>query len=341
MLVVLSTAIGTIVGVTAGLLMINRKSRITPTGAHLAALQNGFSAGAPPAAGAPGVNLEDLRKLVVDRDDALRQSCEDLQKAQLQCEQARSEAQQESVQRAAAIERAQELAAQVAALTQQTAEWDARSKEQENLEARIVSLTAELSAAKHSSQEELDARSKEQEDLNARIAGLAAELSAAKHSSQQELDARSKEQEDLNARIASLAADLSAAKHSSQQDGSYRSSLEAQLTADREYVRQLTTQIADLQREVSNFETRLLEQRQLAAKGLEFLNLAQDNFAGVFRTFYNGAEAHGAETNGAEAHGAEAHSAEAHGAETNGAEAHGAEAHSAEAHRAEARVAAD
>jgi hypothetical protein len=309
MLVVLSTAIGTIVGVTAGLLMINRKSRITPTGAHLAALQNGFSAGAPPAAGAPGVNLEDLRKLVVDRDDALRQSCEDLQKAQLQCEQARSEAQQDSVQRAAAIERAQELAAQVAALTQQTAEWDARSKEQENLEARIVSLTAELSAAKHSSQEELDARSKEQEDLNARIASLAAELSAA--------------------------------KHSSQQDGSYRSSLEAQLTADREYVRQLTTQIADLQREVSNFETRLLEQRQLAAKGLEFLNLAQDNFAGVFRTFYNGAEAHGAETPGVEAHSAEAHSTEAHGAEAYSAEAHGAEAHGAETHGAEARVAAD
>ena len=299
MLVVLSTAIGTIVGVTVGLLMINRKSRITPTGAHLAALRNEYSAGGPPAAGSSGVNLEDLRKLVVDRDDALRQSCDDLQKAQLQCEQARSEAQQESVQRAAAVERAQELAAQVAALTQQTAEWDARSKEQENLEARIVSLTAELSAAKHSSQEELDARSKEQEDLNARIA--------------------------------SLAADLSAAKHSSQEEGSYRSSLEAQLTADREYIRQLTTQVADLQGEVSKFETHLLEQRQIAAKGLEFLNLAQDNFAGVFRTFCNGAEAHGAEAQGAETRVAEARVAEARVAEARVAEARVEEARVEEA----------
>jgi chromosome segregation ATPase len=264
MLVVLSTAIGTVVGVTAGLLLINRKSRITtPSGAHLAALRNEFSAAGnvlpTPAGGTPGVNFEDLRKLVVDRDDALRQSCEDLQKAQLLCDQARAEAQEEAAQRAAAVERVQELTAQVAALTQQAAEWDARSKEQESIHARIVSLTEELAAAKLSSQAELDARSKEEEGLNGRIANLAAELAAA--------------------------------RHSSQEDGSYRSSLEAQLTADREYVRQLTAQIGDLQREVRNSEARLLEQRQLAAKGLEFLNLAQDNFAGVFRTFYNGAEA--------------------------------------------------
>jgi chromosome segregation ATPase len=230
MLVVLSTAIGTIVGVTAGLLMINRKGRVSPTEAHLAALEQEFSASAPapapPVVSAPGVSLEDLRKLVADRDDALRQSCDDLQRAQLLCDQARSQAQQESIQRAAAVERAQELAAQVAALTQQAAELDARTQEQESLAVRVANLTEELAAARNCSQEE----------------------------------------------------------------GSYRSSLEAQLTADREHIRQLTAQIADLKREFGNFETRLLEQRQLAAKGLEFLNLAQHSFAGVSRILYNGVE---------------------------------------------------
>ncbi len=258
----LSTAFGTIVGVTAGLLLINRRNRFKPTGEHLAALRNELSgAGPDPAAasGAPGVNLEDLRKLVVDRDDALRQTRDELDKAQLLSEQAKAQAQQESQQRAAAEQQAQELAAQVAALAQKAAEWEAGSKEQESQQTRIASLMAELSAAAEANQ--------------------------------QQLAAHSREQETLNGRISSLTAELSAVQHSSQQDGSYRSSLEAQLTADREYIGQLTAQIADYQREIGNFETRLTEQRQVAAKGLEFLNQAQDNFASVLRTMYNGAEA--------------------------------------------------
>jgi len=286
MLVVLSTAIGTVVGVTAGLLMINRRSRITPTGAHLAALQKEFSAPADPAAtGAaamPGVNLEDLRKLVVDRDDALRQSHEDLQKAQVLVEQAKLEAQQEAAQRAAAEQRVQELTAQLAALLQQSGDIETRLKDHESLEARITALTTELATAQTTANEQY----------------------AAFRAAQEQVDLRTREQEALNARIAALAADLETVQSSSEKDGSYRASLEAQLTADREYIHQLTTQIGDLQRDLGNYETRLTEQRQLAAKGLEFLNQAQDNFAGVFRAFYNG-NGNGAEAaynpNGAEA----------------------------------------
>ncbi len=44
-----------------------------------------------------------------------------------------------------------------------------------------------------------------------------------------------------------------------------------------------------MQRELASYETRLQEQRQLAAKGLEFLSQAQNNLAGVFKP--NGAAA--------------------------------------------------
>jgi chromosome segregation ATPase len=296
MLVVLSTAIGTIVGVTLGLLMINRRGRVTPTGAHLAALQNEFAGAlpadpAPAPAGSPSVNLEDLRKLVVDRDDALRQSYDDLQRVQQECEQAKATAHQESLQRMAAEQRVQELSAQLAELTQQTTEWQTRSKEHEDLGSRIASLTSELSATQQARQAQAETRAKELETLNAQISSLTAELSAAQQSRQAQAETRAKELETLNAQISSLTAELSAAQQSSEQNGSYRSSLEAQLTADRDYIRQLTAQIADLQREASSTETRLLEQRQLAAKGLELLTLAQDHFTGVFRNSYNGAEA--------------------------------------------------
>jgi chromosome segregation ATPase len=265
----LSTAFGTIVGVTAGLLLINRRNRFKPTGEHLAALRNELSGAAPdaavPAAGSPGVNLEDLRRLVVDRDDALRQSREELERAQLQAEQCRAEAQQEAQQRAAAEQRAQDLAAQLASFAEKGAEWEAGAKMREDLEGRIAALMTELTAARDTSQGQLDAHSKVQE-------------------------AHRQEQEALNARIASLAEELAAARHSSQEDGSYRTSLEAQLTADREYIGQLTAQIAEAQREMSHYETRLIEQRQVAAKGLELLNQAQDNFANIFRTLYSGVE---------------------------------------------------
>jgi chromosome segregation ATPase len=122
------------------------------------------------------------------------------------------------------------------------------------------------------------------------VADLTAELSAAQQAGREELEAHSKEQQSLAARVAALTAELSTAQHASQENGSYRSSLEAQLTADREYIHQLTAQIADLQREVSTFETRLLEQRQFAAKALEFLNQAQSNFSSAPRPSSNGAE---------------------------------------------------
>jgi len=176
MLVVLSTAIGTIVGVTAGLLMINRNKRgISPTDAHLAALKQGYTAGAPgagspevpPAANPPGVSLEDLRKLVDGRDDALRQCHEDLRRAQSEIEQAVTEVRQEAQQRAAAEQHSQELAAQVATLTRQVSDQEAQIKEQAGVAGRLAEVTAELAETRRSGQEEGSYRSTLETQLGA------------------------------------------------------------------------------------------------------------------------------------------------------------------------------
>ena len=288
------TAFGTIVGVLSGLVLMNRK-RVTPTEAHLAALQKELAApdvGAPPS-GAPGVSLEDLRKLVVDRDDALRETHEELEKAQRLSEQAKAQVEQESLRRSAAEQRTQELEAQVAALSQQISEKEAGLKGREDLEARMAALTAELTYAQSAGHEQSASRAREREELEAQVAALTAELDFVQKACQEQLESHTKEMESRNEQIAGLTGELAAVRSSSERDTSYRSSLEGQLTADREYISQLTGQLAEMQRELSTYQARLLEQRQLAAKGMEFLTQAHDNFAGVFRAFYNG---NGAET---------------------------------------------
>ena len=72
-------------------------------------------------------------------------------------------------------------------------------------------------------------------------------------------------------------------RSSKEQDARYRSSLEAQLRADQEQIGQLNAKIAELQSERAQFETRLQEERQSAAKGIELLVMAQEKLAGVFK----------------------------------------------------------
>ncbi|HXA51203.1 MAG TPA: hypothetical protein VNV86_12890, partial [Candidatus Acidoferrum sp.] len=59
--------------------------------------------------------------------------------------------------------------------------------------------------------------------------------------------------------------------------------LEAQLNADQERIKQMTSQIADLQAERLQLEIKVREERGSAAKGMELLLMAQEKLSSVFK----------------------------------------------------------
>ena len=241
--VVLATAAGALIGTCAGILLLRRKLRPPITDAEHAELKGRLQTGESSLAAAVA-NLEDLRKQIAVQERALTQGAEDLRKKQEQVERESNETQKEKARRTAAEHTVHELSTKAVEMTAQYTKLEARVKDE-----------TELSAGKA-----------------AQLVSLTAEVDFGKLKMQ--------ELSEQAARLTSEAAEL---KRFADQETRFRSALEAQLNADQERIKQMTSQIADLQAERLQLEIKVREERGSAAKGMELLLMAQEKLSSVFK----------------------------------------------------------
>ena len=97
-----------------------------------------------------------------------------------------------------------------------------------------------------------------------------------------QLESEKQQSQELAGQVAALTVDLTQAKQYGADADDYRSSLEKELAASRLSAQQLTDQVAELSRERAEFEVRLREERQSAARGMELLSLVQSTLSGAF-----------------------------------------------------------
>jgi len=240
--IALATAVGTLIGTSAGILVMRGKLRPPITETELAGLKEKLRAGEASLAESV-TSLEDLRKQVAQRDKTLQQDADELQKRQQQHELALAETQKEVARRTSAEQKVQELGAQLVAVNDQCTTLSAKVKEGTEL---VASQWSQIAAF----ETQVDALKKQLHDSTAEAA-----------------------------RLKEAAAEL---QRSAGQESNQRAALEAQLTAERQRLEQLTAQLADAQIERSRFEGRLQEERQSAAKGMELLLMAQEKLSHVF-----------------------------------------------------------
>jgi chromosome segregation ATPase len=105
-----------------------------------------------------------------------------------------------------------------------------------------------------------------------------------------------KQAAELIAQVAQLTAELDQLREHLKEESTARTTLESQLTGEHDNNRRLSSRVAELEAERSHFDLTLQEERESAAKGIELLLKAQENFARVFRQAP--AEPVPAETNG-------------------------------------------
>lgn len=130
--------------------------------------------------------------------------------------------------------------------------------------------------------------------LKEQRAELERRLDEAKTLADEQKDTQNRQIQALNEQVSGLLAESAALSRFREQESRHRSSLEAELTLAHEREERLIRQIADLENERSQFETRLQEERQTAARGMELLTMAQENFSRVLkRVDKNGANGDG------------------------------------------------
>ncbi|MBZ5625210.1 MAG: hypothetical protein LAQ69_41890 [Acidobacteriia bacterium] len=309
-----STAIGTVVGVVCAVLMMQRRGRLPATEAEK-----------PPQSLAsvvamPSVTIEDLRKVLAERDQTLQQSRDDLEKKQQQLDAVMSEAESAAALRATAEQRGSELATQASAFSEQLKDLAAKAREEslaaEEASRQVAALETQLGLEKRQNQEladqlahlttdqtqsrlssagqldtletQLGLEKRQNQELAEQIARLTTELTDSRLSIAGHLDAleaqlgvEKRQSEELTEQIRCLTIDLSQSRQTHAEALEYRASLEAELGVGRERITQLTEQVAGLTRERADFEVRLREERQSAARGLELLTLVQNTLAGA------------------------------------------------------------
>jgi len=317
--VLLSATIGIGVGVLFGFMMSkkNRASAVDSGAAAKAASQN-----LAQVVAAPTVTIEDLRKLLNDRDETLQQSRDDLQKKHIQMEAANAAAENAATLRMEAEQRNAELAAQANAFSEQVRELSSKTtdysavveeanrrvgaievqlemekKQSLELSEQISRLTSELTAAKASGSDgqaefeaQLAVERKQSAELAEQIARLTSDLTGSRVAgadavAQVEvlLEAERKHVQELTEQVGVLRVDLEQARQFGSDAETYRSTLEAELGVNRLKIMQLADQVAELNRERSQFEVKLREERQSAARGIELLTLAQSTLSALTR----------------------------------------------------------
>ena len=237
----LCTTVGALVGTIVGILLMNRKVRLPITGADLAALRSKAQAAEAAFADAKST-VEDLRKQLAEREQALQQQTEELKKKQAQLTQILTEVEKDKLQRSVTEQIGQELSTQNASLL----------KSRNDLEAKL-----------------------EQERA------LANERSTQIATLQAQLESEKQQVRELTAQAEHLVGDGVALSRSYEQERRQRAALEAELSSEQERVRQLTDHVAELEHERSQLSRKLLEERESAERGMELLRMAQENFSRV------------------------------------------------------------
>ena len=304
-----SAVVGAIVGVLV--LMFARKPRSRGSEIQAAAMRQ-LQDGEPALAMAP-FTVEDLRKVLTERDQTLLQSRDDLEKKQQQLDAATAEVVREAGLRSAAEQRSAELAAQAAALAEEMKAIEAKAREDrqaaEEAGLQVSPLEMQLASEKRQSQElteqiaKLTAELAERQRSTAEAGGirsaLEAELGSCRENIQQltaqlgefgqersELETQianeQRQSQQLAEHIAQLTAELDERRRSNAQTDGYRSSLEAELGSYRDTIQQLTAQLGEARRERSEFVARLGMEHQAAGEAMKLLSLAQANLSGFF-----------------------------------------------------------
>jgi chromosome segregation ATPase len=298
-LVFLSTAVGTIVGVACAFLLMQRRNRgPAGEGADGKSPQNLASVVA-----APTVTIDDVRKLLAERDQTLQQCRDDLEKKHQQLEAATVAAESAAALRAQAEQRSSELAIQVSAFSDQIKELAAKTQEggiateeagrqtaalesqldlekAQNRESaeQIAHLSDELAQYKSagagavtSLEGQLDAEKLQIQELTEQVARLNNELTGyrvvgveAVTSLEEQLDSEKKQSVELAEQVAVLTIDLNQARQYCTDADGYRSSLETELGVGRLRIAQLTDQVAELNRELEA----QLDSEQQQSRGL-------------------------------------------------------------------------
>jgi len=249
-LILLSTMIGALIGTSCGVLVMHRRIRLPITEADLTVLKSRLQS-AESSLAATTASVEIMRGEITERDRMSQQHSDDLRKARVQLELAAAEAEKEAAQRSAAEQRAEELLLQAADLAEQRAALEAQVQEERKL------------AAEKATQE--------------------------RAAFETQLDASQGQIQELKEQLARFAAESAEVRLFGEEESRRAAALDAKLRAGEERIRQLTDEILELQGERSRWESKLQEERQSAAKGMELLLMAQESLSRVFNP--NGVEA--------------------------------------------------
>jgi chromosome segregation ATPase len=162
-------------------------------------------------------------------------------------------------------------------------------KQLEERELALQETTRQLAAAQEKAREldgeaalrqqfaELEAKAKEE----ARLAVENANRQSAVYEAR--IDADDRQIRELTGQVGRLTAELDQLQGHFDQESQNRTALDTQLSTELEHSRRLASRIAELEAERSHFDLTLQEERQSAAKGIEFLLMAQENLTRVFR----------------------------------------------------------
>jgi chromosome segregation ATPase len=237
----LCTTIGALTGTMAGVLLMSRKIRLPISAGDLSALRTKLQA-AESSLAAASTAAEDLRKQLDEREQTLQQTTAELKTKAESLDRATQDAEKEKLQRAVNEQLSQELNTQNAALL----------KERNDLEAKFETEKK-----------------------------LAVEKTTQLVSAEAQLDAANRQITELTGRLEGLIAEGAAMRRFREQESRHRASLEEQLAAEQDRVQQLARQVAELENGRSVLELKLEEERQSAARGMELLLRAQENFSRV------------------------------------------------------------
>ncbi|HEV3200814.1 MAG TPA: hypothetical protein VGZ73_23085 [Bryobacteraceae bacterium] len=282
-LVFLSTAVGTIVGVGCAALMMQRRNRVSAGDGGKLSPENLASIVAP------NVTIDDVRKLLAERDETLQQCRDDLEKRQQQLAAAMAAGESAVALRAEAEQRSNDLATQVNALTAQMKELAAKANEggqaTEESVRQIAALQSQLDSEKVQSRElteqiagvsdelakyktagaeavtqleaQLDSEKQQGQALADQVARLMSELMGYRVSGSEavtelaaQLEAEKKQNQELAGQVAILTIDLTQSREYGAAADGYRSSLETELGVGRLRIHELTDQVAELSREL-------------------------------------------------------------------------------------------
>ena len=176
-LILLATTIGTVIGISVGVLLMQRRFQPLITQAEVLVLRDKLQSAESSLAVAKN-DLEGLRKQLAERDYTIEKTAEDLKKIRQQLSLVIAKAESEEAERASAEQRAQQLGVQLAAVTEQHAALEAKLDES----GRVAeNMTRQL--ASFEMQRDVDQRCIE--DLSEQVADLTAESSEFRLASEQ------------------------------------------------------------------------------------------------------------------------------------------------------------